>query len=203
MTTALERLSKFEIVFAGLVAFALFNTVLLGFELTSYHPGQQAALRGNGTNYLPNPVLGSPSLALVQGGSYFLAPLSWGFVLGAWLWRGRVKSQWTSLGLTEDLFRLLTKMRGSGTRTSIMEALETPKDRFQLSKGLGLDWTTVDYQVGVLLKYGLVIEESAYGNVKLYKLTPIGEVLLKALKEMERKESPFRSGPASDTLYGP
>ena len=123
--------------------------------------------------------------------------------MGAWLWRGRVKSQWIRLGLTEDLFRLLTKMRGSGTRTSIMEALETPKDRFQLSKSLGLDWTTVDYQVGVLLKYGLVIEESAYGNVKLYKLTPIGEVLLKALKEMEGKEGQPRPDSASDTLYGP
>jgi len=84
-----------------------------------------------------------------------------------------------------------------------MEALETPKDRFQLSKGLGLDWTTVDYQVGVLLKYGLVIEESAYGNVKLYKLTPIGEVLLKALKEMERNNSPPPSRPTQDTVYGP
>jgi predicted transcriptional regulator len=55
----------------------------------------------------------------------------------------------------------------------------------------------------VLLKYGLVIEESAYGNVKLYKLTPIGEVLLKALKEMERNNSPPPSRPAQDTVYGP
>jgi predicted transcriptional regulator len=189
-----------RVVFAALIAFSLFNTVLLSFELSGYqpwpHPNTNSSEAKN-----PNPP--ASTLALLQGGSYVLAPVSWGFVIGAWLWRGRIKSQWTSLGLTEDLFRLLTKMRGSGTRTSIMEALETPKDRFQLSKGLGLDWTTVDYQVGVLLKYGLVVEESAYGNVKLYKLTPIGEVLLKALREMENKEGPLRSGPASDTPYGP
>ncbi len=193
-------MSKYKFVLAALSVFALFNTVLLVFELAGYHPWTS----GNTSSYSFNPPPNSAlaSLASLQGGSYVLAPISWGFVVGAWLWRGRVKSQWSRLGLTEDLFRLLTKMRGSGTRTSIMEALETPKDRFQLSKGLGLDWTTVDYQVGVLLKYGLVIEESAYGNVKLYKLTPIGEVLLKALKEMESKEGPLRS-PVPDAPYGP
>jgi predicted transcriptional regulator len=190
------------VVFAVLIAFALFNTVLLSFELSGYQPWLHPNTNSSKA-YNPNPNPPASTLALLQGGSYVLAPISWGFVMGAWLWRGRVKSQWTRLGLTEDLFRLLTKMRGSGTRTSIMEALETPKDRFQLSKGLGLDWTTVDYQVGVLLKYGLVFEESAYGNVKLYKLTPIGEVLLKALREMENKEGPLRPGPASDTPYGP
>ena len=194
-------MSRFRVLFAVLFAFALFSTVLLGFELANYHPWPVG--NENGTGYGPSSNPSNSPLALLQGGSYVLAPVSWGFVLGAWLWRGRVKSQWTRLGLTEDLFRLLTKMRGSGTRTSIMEALETPKDRFQLSKGLGLDWTTVNYQVGVLLKYGLVIEESAYGNVKLYKLTPIGEVLLKALKEMERNEGALQSHRGSDTLYSP
>ena len=189
-------MSKYKFGLAVLVAFALFNTVLLGFELGGYHPGTSS--NTNSSKYLFNPNPGDSALALLQGGSYFLAPVSWGFVLGAWLWRGRVRSQWTRLGLTEDLFRLLTKMRGSGTRTSIMEALETPKDRFQLSKDLGLDWTTVDYQVRVLLKYGLVAEESAYGNVKLYKLTPIGEVLLKALREMEKQGNPPSSNPAAD-----
>ena len=194
-------MSKFRVLFAALFAFALFSTVLLGFELVSYHPW--ASGNTNGTAYGQSSNPGTSPLALLQGGSYVLAPLSWGFVLGAWLWRGSVKSQWTRLGLTEDLFRLLTKMRGSGTRTSIMVELETPKDRFQLSKSLGLDWTTIDYQVRVLLKYGLVIEESAYGNVKLYKLTPIGEVLLRALREMERNESLLHPGPTSNPSFGP
>jgi len=82
------------------------------------------------------------------------------------------------------------KMRGSETRTSILRALSSPKDRFQLAKDLGLDWTTIDYQVHVLLKNGLVVEDVAYGNVKLFKLTPIGDVILKVLHEMEQKEDP-------------
>jgi predicted transcriptional regulator len=84
-----------------------------------------------------------------------------------------------------------------------MASLETPKDRFQLSKDLNLDWTTVDYQVRVLLKYGLVNEEAAYGNVKLFKLTPIGDILLKAMREMEKDEGKPSSGSVSDTPYGP
>lgn len=197
--TVLKRLSKYGVAVAALVVFALFNTVLLGFALANYHPCPPS--NTNSSKYLFNPSSNpvSNSLALLQGGSFVLAPISWGFVLGAWLWRGRVKSQWTRLGLTEDLFKLLTKMRGSGTRTSIMASLETPKDRFQLSKDLNLDWTTVDYQVRVLLKYGLVNEEAAYGNVRLYKLTPIGEVLLKAMREVEKNDRQFRSGSVSNT----
>ena len=187
--TVLERLSRYKVAVTVLIVFALFNTVLLGFELANYHPWPPSNTNSSQKSFLPasNPV--NNSLALLQGGSFILAPISWGFVLGAWMWRGRVRSEWSRLGLTEDLFRLLKKMRGSETRTSIMQALETPKDRFQLSKDLGLDWTTVDYQVRVLLKYGLVVEDAAYGNVKLYKLTATGEVLLKAVREMQKGET--------------
>lgn len=178
----MKRLDNRKVAISALIVFALFNTTLLGFELASYRPWTQP--NTNSSSFQPpNPVYSS--LSLLQGGSFVLAPISWGLVLGAWFWRGRVRSEWSRLGLSEDLFRLLTKMRGSGTRTSIMRALETPKDRFQLSKDLGLDWTTIDYQVRVLLKYGLVTEDSVYGNVKLYKLTATGEVLLKALRDME------------------
>lgn len=180
-------MSKFGVALGVLVVFSAVSTVLLGFQLANFSPWTPPH-NTNSTSIPPpvNPV--NDSLALWQGGSYVLAPMSWGLVLGAWLWRGRARAEWTRLGLTEDLFRLLTKMRGSGTRTSIMRALETPKDRFQLSKDLGLDWTTIDYQVRVLLKYGLVVEDAVYGNVKMYKLTSVGELLLKALKEMEKAE---------------
>ena len=184
-------MSKVRVVFAVLVAFSLFNTTLLVFELTGYHPWPA----NNSGQYGLN--AGDYLLAQLQVGSYAFAPISWGLVVGAWIWRGRIKSQWTQLGLTEDLFRLLMKMRGSGTRALIMSELETPKDRFQLSKDLGLDWTTVNYQVGVLSRYGLVTEDTAYGNVRLYKLTPIGAILLKALREMERNDSPLHPAQAS------
>ena len=118
--------------------------------------------------------------------STVVAPISWVAVIGAWIWRGRAKSDWSRRGLNQDLFKLLLQMKGGDTRTTILKALLTPKDRFQLAKDLGLDWTTIDYHVQVLSKYGLVREKTAYGNVKLYELTPIGTTLLNALEEMSR-----------------
>lgn len=87
------------------------------------------------------------------------------------------------------MFKLLLQMKGGETRTTILKSLLTPKDRFQLARDLELDWTTIDYHVQVLLKYGLVQEKTAYGNVKLYELTPVGNVLLNALEEMSRKKT--------------
>jgi predicted transcriptional regulator len=75
---------------------------------------------------------------------------------------------------------------GSETRTTILKALLTPKDRFQLAKDLELDWTTIEYHIQVLLKYGLVREKTADGNVRLYELTPTGNTFLNALEEMSR-----------------
>lgn len=182
-------MAKYGIILGVLLAFAMFNTFLLGFQLARFSPWAPQSPTNStitSTQHYANQI--SASLDALQTSSVVLAPISWGAVIGAWTWRGRVRSEWGQLGLSEDLFRLLVKMRGSGTRSSILKALLTPKDRFQLAKDLNLDWTTVDYHVRVLLKYGLVAEDTAYGNVKLYKLTPNGDVMLKALEEMERKE---------------
>lgn len=101
-----------------------------------------------------------------------------------------MKSNWIRLGLTKDTFNLLIKMRGSKTRIGMIRALTVPKDRYQLAKELGLDWTTVDYHIRVLLENGLVHEQSAYGNVKMYELTSIGSTLLKVLDETDSGRSP-------------
>lgn len=95
-----------------------------------------------------------------------------------------MKSEWTRLGLDRDSFRLLLQMKGSNTRTTILKSLLTPKDRFQLSKELDLDWTTIDYHVQVLLKHDLISERTAFGSVKLYQLTATGSTLLRALEDM-------------------
>ena len=49
-------------------------------------------------------------MATLQTGSVVLAPIVWCAVLGVWVWRGRKRSEWGRLGLSEDLFRLLVKM---------------------------------------------------------------------------------------------
>lgn len=78
-------------------------------------------------------------------------------------------------------------MKGSKARSMILTALRTPKDRFQLAKVLSLDWSTIDYHIRVLCKHGLIGEKNAYGNVKLYELTPSGVSLLKVLEELNRE----------------
>ncbi len=78
-------------------------------------------------------------------------------------------------------------MRGSGTRTTILKALNTPRDKFQLATEFGLDWTTIDYHMRILEKHGLVREKVVFGKVKLYELTQTGNSLLAALEEMDQK----------------
>lgn len=89
------------------------------------------------------------------------------------------------MGLTKETFDLLTRMKGSRTRIGILRTLTVPKDRFQLANELGMDWTTADYHMRVLLRNGLVHEQSAYGNVRLYELTPVGKMLLGILGDLD------------------
>jgi DNA-binding transcriptional ArsR family regulator len=85
-------------------------------------------------------------------------------------------------------------MKGAKTRLNLMDALSMPKDRLQLAQELGLDWKAVDYHIVLLNRYGLVHEDRAFGNVRLYKLTKQGEVLLQLLKDFE-KETPTGTEP--------
>jgi DNA-binding transcriptional ArsR family regulator len=115
----------------------------------------------------------------------------------AWVWRGKVKSRWESVGFDSGTFELFIKMKGAKTRSSILDALSLPKDRMQLAHELGLDWKAVDYHIVRLNKYGLVHEDRAFGKVKLYRLTTLGEILLRLLKEFDGGiEKDARAGPS-------
>ncbi len=114
-----------------------------------------------------------------------LATSGWIMVGGVWLWRGKVKSRWQDLGLDSDTFDLFVRMRGAKTRSSLLGALMQPKDRMQLAQELGVDWKAVDYHIALLSKYGIVHEAHAYGKVKIYRLTKLGETLLELLKEYD------------------
>jgi DNA-binding PadR family transcriptional regulator len=48
-----------------------------------------------------------------------------------------------------------------------------------------VDWRAIDYHIYRLSKCGLVQEDRAFGNVKLYGLTTSGEALLRLLRESE------------------
>jgi DNA-binding transcriptional ArsR family regulator len=136
-----------------------------------------------------------PSSALQTLAQFFenhslvLAPTSWFFVGGMWIWRGRMKSKWTDLGFDSDVFGLFVRMKGAKTRIRLLDALSVPKDRLQLAQELGLDWKAVDRHVTILRKYGFVEDRVAYGKVRMYELTPIGRSLLHLLEDLSKEET--------------
>ena len=97
-----------------------------------------------------------------------------------------MKSRWEGLGFDSGIFDLFIKMKGAKTRLNLLDALSRPKDRLQLAQELGLDWKAVDYHIVLLNRYGLVHEDHAFGNVRMYRLTKQGEVLLQLLKEFNK-----------------
>jgi predicted transcriptional regulator len=119
--------------------------------------------------------------------SLVLAPTSWFFVGGMWIWRGRMKSKWTDLGFDSDVFGLFVRMKGAKTRIRLLDALSVPKDRLQLAQELGLDWKAVDRHIEILDKYGFVHEKVAYGKVRMFELTSNGKLLLQLLEELNRQ----------------
>jgi DNA-binding transcriptional ArsR family regulator len=179
------------------VALAITNTFLLGLHLAipdlMNTASQGASVSSGGTGYTISGAISSiaaPSHSAFQfllGNSPGLSATSWVLVGGVWIWRGRVKSRWEGLGFDSGTFDLFIKMKGAKTRLNLLNALSLPKDRLQLAQELGLDWKAVDYHIVLLNKYGLVHEDHAFGKVKMYRLTTLGETLLQLLKEFNRE----------------
>jgi hypothetical protein len=211
-------LSRFAVLFAVALGLALVSTAFAGAQLFSpQSPNVQNALSttsgapvasnssaefsdqaslsslGNGVTYStlgghPRSILGAV-LQYFGEGSLALAPGSWVFVGGLWIWRGRMKSRWEALGFDSEVFELFVRMRGGKTRVKLLNSLLIPKDRFQLAQELGLDWKAVDRHVVMLNKYGFVHEQTAYGRVRIYELTAVGKLLLQLLQNLDHEES--------------
>jgi hypothetical protein len=124
-------------------------------------------------------------IATIQQSTLFLVPVCWIAVLGAWIWRGRIRARWSQLGFDSDVFELFVKMKGGATRIKLLNALEVPKDRLQVAQQLGLDWSVVDRHVQLLNKYGFVHEKASYGTTKVYEATPLGKILLGLYDELD------------------
>jgi DNA-binding transcriptional ArsR family regulator len=189
--------SRVTILLRIALVLAVANTFLLGLHLAIpdlMNTASQGASAGSGgTGYSISGAISStavPSHSAFQfllGNSPALSATSWALVGGVWIWRGRVKSRWEGLGFDSGTFDLFIKMKGAKTRLNLLDALSMPKDRLQLAQQLGLDWKAVDYHIVLLNKYGLVHEDQAYGRVKMYRLTTLGETLLQLLKEFDRE----------------
>ena len=190
-------MSRASFVLAVVVAVAIVNTVFLGVHLASPSesgPAYQTSITNLGTavngflagSLTPLPSTTQPAFQFLLANSPALSTASWALVGGVWIWRGRMRSRWESLGFDSGIFDLFIKMKGAKTRLNLLDALSRPKDRLQLAQELGLDWKAVDYHIILLNRYGLVHEDHAFGNVKMYKLTKQGEILLELLKEFNK-----------------
>jgi DNA-binding transcriptional ArsR family regulator len=171
-----------------LASFAFLSTALLVLEVLGIKPWASSPLVWGPvylhlTYYVTIP-------RFLQSNSPIITPLSWAAFLGAWVWSSRkTRTQWARLGIDKDLFRLLKQMRGSYTRTLLLKSLSVPKDRSQLARDLSLDWSTIDYQMEVLLKHKLISEKSNYGQVKVYEISALGMTLLRVLDDMQKANS--------------
>ena len=191
-------MSRASFVLAVVIAFAIVNTVFLGVHLASPSesgPALQTAVNNLGSasnGYAAQsaaalPSATQPAFQFLLGNSPALSTASWALVGGVWIWRGRMKSRWEGLGFDSGIFDLFIKMKGAKTRLNLLDSLSMPKDRLQLARELGLDWKAVDYHIVLLNRYGLVHEDRAFGNVRMYRLTKQGEVLLQLLQEFNKE----------------
>ncbi len=184
-------MSRASFVLAVVVAFAIVNTVFLMVHLVS--PSETLTSLQTSTSGFSAQGVVSPSSPAQSTFQFFLSSspalstASWALVGGVWIWRGRMRSRWESLGFDSSTFDLFMKMKGAKTRLSLLDSLSMPKDRLQLAQELGLDWKAVDYHIVLLNRYGLVHEDHAFGNVRMYRLTKQGEVLLQLLKEFNKE----------------
>lgn len=121
----------------------------------------------------------------LQDLSPIILPITWGAVVGTLIWRGKVRSQWSRQGYDYDTFRLVAKMRGSATRVELLNAIiDSPKNKLQLARDLGVDWKTIDNHVEMLLKNGLVEERMSIGTSKYYSATKHANKILSLLKTL-------------------
>ena len=79
-----------------------------------------------------------PAFQFLLANSPALSTASWALVGGVWIWRGRMKSRWESLGFDSGIFDLFIKMKGAKTRMNLLDSLSMPKDRLQLARELGV-----------------------------------------------------------------
>ena len=206
-------MSRFAVVFAIALGFAIVSTAFAGAQLVSHpEPQTQIGLNSLSTTTAPSnssaglsegagftyssvgntgPAQSPPNLVLKFFGDHSVAfaPSSWVLVGGLWIWRGRMKSRWESLGFDSEVFELFVRMRGGKTRVKLLNSLLIPKDRFQLAQELGLDWKAVDRHIMMLDKFGFVHEQKAYGRVRIYELTSVGKMLLRLFQNLNEEEN--------------
>lgn len=202
----MTRIRIIEFIFVALViaAVAITAVVTLRWVNDAYmqdaalNQSQEALQEGDArfaittTDTVVEGPLDHPVPVALQEYAPFILPVTWGAVAGAVIWRGRVRSQWSRQGYDYDMFKLVSKMRGSATRQKILGAIKDDrKNKLQLANELGLDWKTVDNHVGMLLNARLVEESGVEGTARFYSITENGRRVLVLLGQGDLQgESP-------------
>lgn len=101
--------------------------------------------------------------------------------------RSQIKSLFEKQGFESEVYDLMIGMRGSGSRLSLLQYMESPKHRLELSELTGIDWKEVDRQTSILEKYGLVKVYAQSGTIRLYQVTEHGKLLLNLVAELNGK----------------
>jgi len=113
-----------------------------------------------------------------------LAAVGWASAGLVVYWRRSARQLWRRSGFGDDVFDLMVRMRGAGSRLVLLRFLEAPRHRMELSQLSGLDWKEVDRETGLLERYELIAVYAESGSVKVYKLTEQGRLLLKLTDEL-------------------
>lgn len=96
-----------------------------------------------------------------------------------------MKSLFASKGFGGDVYDLMIRMRGRGSRLALLKSLEKPRHRQELAELTGIDWKEVDREISVLEKYGLVKMYAQSGSVKMYQVTEQGRLLMKMIADLQ------------------
>lgn len=133
--------------------------------------------------YLSNPLIGyAPQLSAAGWSAVALI-----VVQGRFSRKSQIRSAFLKRGLGSDVFDLMVGMRGGNSRLALLQSLETPRHRQELSEATGIDWKEVDRELGILEKYGLVKVYAQSGSVRIYQTTEQGGLLVKLLEELNRR----------------
>lgn len=115
--------------------------------------------------------------------SFPLAATSWAVFCITFFRRG-VSRKWRSLGFDRDVFRLMVTMKGARSRLTLLNYLNEPRHKSELSMLAGLDWKEVDRELNLLARFGLISLQVQSGSMKIFKLSQQGKLLLELVAEL-------------------
>jgi DNA-binding transcriptional ArsR family regulator len=171
-----------------LLAFASVETATAVIGVFAAGTGATGSTMGlfNALHVPTNPVFGY-SIPLAAAGWVAVGVVLFQGRMAGGFRRSRVKSLFASRGFGPDVYDLMITMRGGGSRVTLLENMETPKNRLELSELTGIDWREVDREISILERYGLVKIYAQSGTVKMYQITEQGKLLRSLVEELNKK----------------